>query len=363
MKIIYYYKDFDTPMYQWQHIHIFDELEHHGCIIDVFNPLDYENYDQANEQLIKLIEKCSYDLFMTPHASRELSVDTIKEIRRRGIPTLLICFDNLIVPFVHYDIAPFFDLVWLTSKETKPLFDKRGCNSVFLPYAANPYKKCGREEIEGIGFVGTPYGSRANMINQLTRNSISTYCHCKNTSYAQSTVKIESNMTKKEVFFELMKFKQGRHILKGAFVNHFKKDAELSDDEYLHLKNVVSPAELYMIYPRYFLTLSSTAARNTGVLKHPLNIVNLRSFEIPMSGGIQFCRYSPEIASYFKDGSEIVLYYSDEDMIEKAKFYLKNKRLRDNIRINARKCAEENHTWWKRFSCVFNILEIKKGNL
>ena len=41
MTILYFFKDIPIPMYQWQHVHIFDELERHGCSITVFNPLDY----------------------------------------------------------------------------------------------------------------------------------------------------------------------------------------------------------------------------------------------------------------------------------------------------------------------------------
>ena len=52
MNIFYFFKELQTPMYQWQRIHFFDELERGGHHIITFNPLDYPSTDEANEKLI-----------------------------------------------------------------------------------------------------------------------------------------------------------------------------------------------------------------------------------------------------------------------------------------------------------------------
>lgn len=254
---------------------------------------------------------------------------------------LLICFDNLIVPFVHYRIAPYFDLVWLTSKETKPLFDRLGVNSVFLPYAANPNLSRCEEAIRGIGFVGIPYGSRANMINTLTENGIPVYCHClkRDGENENEGFKPRSLMSQKQVGLEFLKFRQGGKVIEGAIVNRFKRTAILDENGLLHKVQTVLPSELYTVYPRYALALSSTAARNTGVLKHPLHIVNLRSFEIPMSGGLQICQYTREIATYFDEDKEIIFDRSNDELVEKAKYYCAagQERVKMAMRVAARK--------------------------
>ena len=169
MEIVYFFKDFKVPMYQWQHVHIIDEMRVHNCNITIISPLNFESTEASNEAVLNYVKSHRVDLFMTPHNEHDLYIDMLKEIKKLGVPTLLICFDNLIVPFVHYRIGPYFDLVWLTSRETKELFDKRQCKTVFLPYAANPYLPRAKETVGGVGFVGTPYGSRANMINALTQ--------------------------------------------------------------------------------------------------------------------------------------------------------------------------------------------------
>lgn len=361
MEIVYFFKDYQVPMYQWQHVHILDELQTKGCNVTIVNPLDYASIDEANDALIKHIEKKHVDLFMTPHNEEDLWIETLKSIKMHGIPTLLICFDNLIVPFAHFKIAPYFDLVWLTSKETKPLFDKLGVNSVFLPYAANPNLARCEEAIKGVGFVGTPYGSRANMINALTSNEISVYCHfIKNSKIQDDIEEPHSTMRRYQVALEFLKFPQGRRVIEGVIINQFKKDALLDENENLHKCAVVPPSELYKVYPKYSLALSSTAARNTGILKHPLYIVNLRSFEIPMSGGLQICQYTDEMAEYFEDGKEIVFYKTYDELIDKAKYYCSpyQDSIRKKMREAAREKAVAHHTWYNRFSVVFKLLDI-----
>ena len=121
MNILYFFKDYDNYMSKWQYIHIFDELEHYGHKITVFNPLDYQNPEQANEQLVLFIKnsKIIFDLFVNCESDGFLFSETIDVIKRTGLPTLLICFDNLHAPHLHKKIAPVFDIVWLTSFETK----------------------------------------------------------------------------------------------------------------------------------------------------------------------------------------------------------------------------------------------------
>ncbi len=349
-------------MYQWQRYHIFDELDHHDCHIIVFNPLTYSSVEEANQKLIQELKNNKYDLFMTPHNEDWLFIETLKEIKHIGVPTLLICFDNLIVPFIHYKIAPYFDLVWLTSKETKSLFDKIGVTSLFLPYAANPNLERSNEKCIGVGFIGTPYGSRANMINSLTRNGIPVFCHCKKKMNGQIKEELvpQNSMSLNHVFMQFLKFHQGRVVLRGALVNYFKKSARIEDNIWLHKEYIVHPSELYKYYSKYSLALSSTAARNTGVLNHPLDIVNLRNFEIPMSGGLQICRYTDEMAEYFEEDKEIILYKSNEELIDKAKYYYSQERedTRRRMRKAARERAVSQHTWFNRFIHVFQSLGI-----
>ena len=97
---------------------------------------------------------------------------------------------------------------------------------------------------------------------------------------------------------------------------------------------------------------------DTYLLRTPVHKIHLRTFEIPMCGGLQFAPYLDELAGYFEDGKEIVLYRTKEEYIDKAKFYLRSNKGSERriMKINARKRAEQEHTWTNRFNNVFKII-------
>lgn len=80
-----------------------------------------------------------------------------------------------------------------------------------------------------------------------------------------------------------------------------------------------------------------------------------------MCGGLQFASYNEELASYFEEDKEIVLYRSKEEMLDKAKFYLDSSHSNQvmNMKVAARKRAENEHTWNIRFTKVFENLGLK----
>lgn len=65
MKILYFFQELSTPMFQWQRLHLIDELERNGHEVEVLNPLLYKNPDEANEVLCNTINTNTYDLFFT----------------------------------------------------------------------------------------------------------------------------------------------------------------------------------------------------------------------------------------------------------------------------------------------------------
>jgi spore maturation protein CgeB len=365
MKILYFFEEKNTMMDKWQSYHIFAELKKYGVDIDVFNPLYFDCLATANKALLKRVNDKDFDLFMTPHNETKLFISTLNQIKSLDIPTLLICFDNLVIPFEHKNICHFFDLVWLTSVETEYLFKSWGAKTIFLPYAANPalFKPCGQyEEILKVCFVGTPYGSRVNMINNLTENCLSVDLFSNVNETTVTIIKTKQRLIHfVKPFLNLIRSSYGRKIILGALKNKLiKTNLLIADNPCLKLLAPVNLDKLGSVYSAYALSLSSTSARNTGVLKEPLDIINLRSFEIPMAGGIQVCKYNKELASYFKDGEEIIFYRDNDDFTKKVNFYLlpENSNLRDKIKKAARARAVKEHSWFARFKVIFDYFSI-----
>lgn len=362
MRILYLFANHNSMMYQWQKYHIFDEMKLHDCIIDIISPSNFENIEQLNDAIIKRIKSNHYDIFLTSYNEQVIKISTIESIKNYSIATVLFCPDNLVDPYRHERIASKFDLVWLTSKETEYLFKRWKANTIFLPYAANPNFLKGdipRDDIPRVGFIGTPHGSRVANINKLLERGIPLTVHSKKNDTSNAVFRASGKEYIK-VIKDYTKYPIGRKLLCGAVLDKLGKNEVDLYNQNLVLKDPVPLSELANANSSFALTLSFTAANSTGVLKHPVDIVNLRNFEIPMSGGLQFCRYSDEIASYFEPDKEIVLFHDDDEMIEKARFYLaeENRELRMKMKIAARKRAEKDHTWYKRFSVLFERLNL-----
>ncbi|KAA4977727.1 glycosyltransferase family 1 protein [Bacteroides fragilis] len=365
MKILYFFKEDDTYMTQWQRVHIFDELKHHNVNITVLNPSIYETVCQANEDLINLLRynKDHYDLFMNCCGSDLLLPETMEALKDLSIPKLLICFDNLHAPYIHKDIAPFFDLVWLTSFETKSIFQKWGCNIIFLPYAANPYnfKNIYHRDILEVGFIGTPYGTRTLKLNQLLEHNIACRICGKLNNGSMEGKKVSNILTTIDSVKNLFSFSVGRKILQGKLLAKIKGNVELeSKSEWLTISGPVSFDEMNRLYSNFALNLNILELRNTYLLKYPVYKLHLRTFEIPMCAGIQITTYNDELSSYFEEDKEIVFYRDLSELIDKCRFYLDAKKgnIRKMMRKNIRIRAEQEHTWWNRFTLIFDKLEL-----
>lgn len=369
MKILYYFADYGTNMEQWQYIHFIDELKHHNVEIDVFNPVSFETLDIANAALVgKLKADCSYDLFMSTCGYRTLYPSTMEEISCFSIPKLLICIDNLHNPYAHKKILKYFDLVWITSYETKEMMQTWGAKTIFMPYAANPYTFVATPstDIPAICFIGTPYGTRSLKINKLTSNDVRCdifYGLPHNIQPKQEIITkkrpLPAQLSPQNLLHHLS-FDIGRKMMYGRFLSLFYKCHINKNNEYLNHYPSVSFDNMVKLYSDYALDLNVLELRNTYLLKKPVFKLHLRTFEIPMCGGIQFTTYNEELSSYYKDGKEIVFYKDDAEFIDKAKFYLDDKRAneRASIRNAARARSLREHTWWMRFTKIFDILNI-----
>ncbi len=367
MKILYFFPEYDNPMFSWQRVHIIDELSKHGIEVETFNPLLCENSDIANEQFIKIMQKGKYDLMMSGACyPRMIYPEVLSAAKSLGIPTLCIRWDNLTIPFTDEEQAKKFDLVWLTAKETAYLYKKWGANYTVQPYAANPYtfKPVSNALTRKVCFIGTPYGSRSLMINTLSRNEVLTVAYFGGQSKKVKQFDVKYNLvspSRNEVLLNRLRFKEGRKIMWGMIVNKFVKVQQIEKNDFIEFHPAVAPTELSALYSDYALSLASTSTNHTDALKNPLKIVNLRNFEIPMSGGIEICKYNPELAGYFKEGKEILFYRTNDELVSLAKHYTQraaDKEIRV-IKEAARLRAENEHTWWCRFKKAFDILGVK----
>lgn len=88
-----------------------------------------------------------------------------------------------------------------------------------------------------------------------------------------------------------------------------------------------------------------------------LNGVSLKTFEIPASGGFQLSDYRKDVDSLFKAGEEVEIYRSDEELIDKIKFYLDNEEARNKIAGAGHKRVLADHTLVKRVKDILTFIQ------
>lgn len=371
MKIIYYYSGYSSNMSGWQKVNFIDELSNNGHEIILVSMNDYVDAQIKNDKIRADITLYQPDLFMTSCDDSTLTSDFLSVIKQASIPSLLICFDNLSVPFKHRKCCSMFDLVWLTSVETQHIFRAWGAKTIFLPYASNPnvYKPTDGDELPTVSFVGTCYGVRKIKIENLLAHDIPVRLFGgNNTSNEQHNPakNVIKNLSESILMVaNLMSFDIGRKTLIGALKKSFiQKDSHgsvkfhalQSERKSLSFENMID------VYSRGAISLGVTELWNTYLLKKPIHKMHLRCFEIPMSGGIQLVSRTDEIASYFSENEEAIYYESEDEMIDKCKFYLRpdNSLLRNKIKIKARERSLNCHTWTHRFNEAFNEMNLGK---
>ena len=84
MNIFYFFKELDTPMYQWQRTNLIDELIRNGHKVKTFNPLDYQSIEEANAITVPSIKKWGKcDLFLTCDDQDTIFKETVEEINKK----------------------------------------------------------------------------------------------------------------------------------------------------------------------------------------------------------------------------------------------------------------------------------------
>lgn len=163
---------------------------------------------------------------------------------------------------------------------------------------------------------------------------------------------------------DLMKFPIGRKVLKAEYCKRiFVKDSVLNvESQYLAINPSVPFEKMNGLYSNFSLSLGITELWDTYILPKPIHKLHLRTFEIPMCGGLQLVSYTDELANYFEDGKEIVFYSSKDEYIDKAKFYLddRHQELRLKMKKAARYRSEREHTWQNRFDKIFEVMNLLK---
>lgn len=119
--------------------------------------------------------------------------------------------------------------------------------------------------------------------------------------------------------------------------------------------------KLFSVFPNFYYgqQLFDNAARKYAESKICFNIamtddINMRNFEIMATGSFCMTNWIPNIEDIFEDGKHLVLYRSQEEMIEKAKYYIAHDDEREKIAQAGYEHVMKNHTIQNRVNTILN---------
>ena len=349
-------------MFAWPKNHFIDELSRNDIYAHNLEFCELIGLKSFTEQVKKFVHIYKIDLILCALDDTVIKDELAEFFEEISIPKILMCQDNLSVPFKHKKCCKIFDLVWLTSKETEYLFKKWGAKTCFLPYAANPniFKPSSLpENIDyDVAFIGSLYGMRKTLIQNLIAAGIQVKVYGKDNSES-SPLRNMSNDTIQKIQTALMlaRFDIGRRAIFAGILKSLKGLDENSKLD-IRLSAQVTFQEIPIVYSRSKLSLGSFELWNTYVLRKPIYKLHLRTFEIPMSGGIQLANNIPELNEYFDHEKEILFYNSYEELLDLTQFYSSEKRdtLRHKMKENARYRSINEHSWYNRFQRLISFL-------
>ena len=84
--------------------------------------------------------------------------------------------------------------------------------------------------------------------------------------------------------------------------------------------------------------------------------IPLRVFDVLGCRGFLISNFQEEIAELFEDGKDLVLYHSQEELLEKVEWYLKHDTERKKIAANGYNNVKKNHTAMNRLIDLFRIV-------
>ena len=86
--------------------------------------------------------------------------------------------------------------------------------------------------------------------------------------------------------------------------------------------------------------------------------VNLKTFEIPASGGFQITDYRKDLDALFEIGKEIEVYKDLDDLRSKVEFYLLDEDKRQDIIRRGKERVFQDHSLKKRMEYILNIINL-----
>ena len=374
---------------EWVMLNMVDTLRGMNADISVFDwGKDFSFYDtnwndiqrkKMNEGLLEHVmtehKKSPVDLLITYFWRRHTDGKVIDAIRDMGVKCINFGCNNMHQFRLQKPLIGHYDHHWVTEAAAVEKFTGEGASAVRVQQGANPkhYFPLDLPREYDMTFTGSCYGDRLDIFNKVALAGIGFHVFGQRWSSKRSFQGIiGEQLVPYRVFYkyegaglglglEELKIQvlETEHLVRrlggvgfGEFPGMIASNSQL-------LHNGLSFEDMVRLFSRSKISMNFSACGNPSEMRHGRLVqVKLRDFEAPMSGALLFTEHQEELREFFEVGKEIVCYNDVDDLIEKARLYLKEPGEADKIRVAARARSLRDHTWENRFEELFSKLKL-----
>lgn len=275
--------------------------------------------EKMNSSFLDLIQEKQYDVILFAMENDEFYPETLEKLRTICPNTktlIIICDDDARFDSWSRYISLFFDYV-ITSQDFLNEYRKDGINAFFhMDYNTNKLKPMNTDKIYDVTFIGRPKADRNEVIKYLLDNGI------KVTLFG----------------WDWYKHPEFREVYKGP----------LNQEEYA---KVINQSKINLSPAKAGYEEQRTQYNMKG-----------RYFEVALCKSFQLIEKFPTLLKFFTE-KEIGMYVSQEDMLKKIKYYLKNEKEREKMAERAYEKTIKKYNRKKQlvdiFTKIFSLSEKK----
>jgi spore maturation protein CgeB len=255
-------------------------------------------------------------------AQAPLSRDFLEKLKAMEIKLAFWFMEDFRQMRYYQEIATHYDFFfYIQGEEIEQRLEKLGANYHFLPAAAHP--PCHRPlalsparklELEArVGFMGAGYPNRVKILSRLVQAGLPL------TIWGYDW--------------------PASSVLSQA----------LREDRYISSREIV---EFYNACD-IVLNLHSSPVASNGI--GHVDFINPRTFEVPACGAFQLVDRVPELEKFFVLEEELVTFSTEEELMDKARFYMERPSLRASLAARARQRVLSQHTYYHRMEHLLDI--------
>jgi spore maturation protein CgeB len=310
----------------------------------------------ATKHKIDLIFCIGYDDFFTPRLC--------EGIKRHKIPLVNYHPDSDTQWYRCLRSASYFDIIGVAYQDYIEQLS-RLTKVVYLPMAANcdEYFPRSTKKIFDVIFVGSYTLERERVMSAVTEITSSVIVYGQRWNNSTS---IKSRVTMKFPFDKylndlvyylvpriraegLKRIFKRREVESEIYFKPYNGEigGYLSDDEFVR---EINSAKIVIGINQRFGAIGSTDGYVSG---------RLRDFEIPACGVLYMGQRYPALETYYKEGEDIEMWSSIEELQTKIAYYLNNTDELEKMSKKAREKVLQKHTWEHRFARILQELNIE----